>query len=337
MNKRIDSLDLLKAFAIFLVVWGHVIQHCLSSVYYEEPMYKLIYSIHMPLFMILAGFFSHSSLQLPINKMALKKLKELILPCVTWGGVIYGLLIVIHLLTNNNNPCSFGEFGKLLIHDYWFLKSLFICYLFAWISLSVKSKVLIIISVFLSQILSIYSIPIMYPCFICGYYLKFIIDRPHFVKYRYVYLSLFIPLLIYTFFSNDFYDVTRETRLYDNGTLEGILNISLYRIIKIIMGISGSLYLISMLRKYFWRVSENDSHLARFTCSVGRKSMGIYLVHTVLVSYIMAGILKFDNMNSLLFNSIISPLLSIAIIIACMFAIHILEKNKVVRIIFLGR
>lgn len=86
MNKRIDSLDLLKAFAIFLVVWGHVIQHGLSSVYYEEPMYKLIYSIHMPLFMILAGFFSHSSLQLPINKMALKKLKELILPCVTWGG-----------------------------------------------------------------------------------------------------------------------------------------------------------------------------------------------------------------------------------------------------------
>ena len=336
MIKRIDSLDILKAFAIFMVVWGHVIQHCLSTAYYEEPVYKIIYSFHMPLFMILAGFFSHNSLKLPIRELALKKIKELIVPCITWGGVIYSLFVIFNLITRNANLFSFIGFAKVLVNDYWFLKSLFICYLIAWFTLKLKYSWLIVVSLLVSQLLNVYNIPIMYPCFIVGFYLRMVIDRLQFIKYSIFYLLFFLPLLFYAFCRKNFFDIATESNLINNGTLVSILNLFQHRIVKIIMGVSGSLFLISIMRRYYWQVSEKDNPIIHFICKIGRKSLGIYLVHTLLVSSIMAKIVKFDNINPLLFNAIISPLISIVIIMVCMMVILVLEKNKVVRFFFLG-
>lgn len=55
---RVLYLDLLKCFAIFLVIWGHSIQYFKSTAYFDEPIYRIIYSFHMPLFMALSGYFS---------------------------------------------------------------------------------------------------------------------------------------------------------------------------------------------------------------------------------------------------------------------------------------
>ena len=58
MKNRIIAFDLIKLFAIFLVIEGHCTQHLLSSFEYDEPVYVYIYSFHMPLFMFLSGYFS---------------------------------------------------------------------------------------------------------------------------------------------------------------------------------------------------------------------------------------------------------------------------------------
>lgn len=49
-SKRQLSFDALKLITIFLVIWGHCVQHLLSSDYYEDTVYVVIYSFHMPLF-----------------------------------------------------------------------------------------------------------------------------------------------------------------------------------------------------------------------------------------------------------------------------------------------
>lgn len=69
-NTRLIYFDLLKLFAIFLVIEGHCVQHLLDTNEYDEPLYSFIYSFHMPLFMTIAGFFSY-------KKCSLKE---------TWGG-----------------------------------------------------------------------------------------------------------------------------------------------------------------------------------------------------------------------------------------------------------
>ena len=67
LKTRIKAFDFLKFFAIFLVIWGHVIQYFLSSDYSDELVYRIIYSFHMPLFMMVSGYFSVSSMSLSIG------------------------------------------------------------------------------------------------------------------------------------------------------------------------------------------------------------------------------------------------------------------------------
>lgn len=65
VKKRIVFLDVLKAIAIFLVVWGHSMQNFTTDKLYWEydACIQVIYSFHMPLFMMISGFFSASLLK----------------------------------------------------------------------------------------------------------------------------------------------------------------------------------------------------------------------------------------------------------------------------------
>lgn len=55
---RMSFFDYLKMLAMFMVLWGYAIQHLQTGEVRDEPMHKLIYSFHLPLFMTIAGFFS---------------------------------------------------------------------------------------------------------------------------------------------------------------------------------------------------------------------------------------------------------------------------------------
>ena len=55
---RIKYWDLLKGIAIFLVVWGHTIQYGGSgSIFFDNKAFIFIYSFHMPLFLLISGYF----------------------------------------------------------------------------------------------------------------------------------------------------------------------------------------------------------------------------------------------------------------------------------------
>ena len=53
MNDRIQYIDRLKGLAILLVVIGHLMAFCTHGE--RNPIYEVICSFHMPLFMFLSG------------------------------------------------------------------------------------------------------------------------------------------------------------------------------------------------------------------------------------------------------------------------------------------
>ena len=53
MNYRIQYIDRLKGLAILLVVIGHLMAFCTHGE--RNPIYEVICSFHMPLFMFLSG------------------------------------------------------------------------------------------------------------------------------------------------------------------------------------------------------------------------------------------------------------------------------------------
>ncbi|MCM1138939.1 MAG: acyltransferase family protein [Muribaculum sp.] len=99
-RERVVWPDLLKCFAIFLVILGHIVA-TYDSRGYSAPVNKWIYSFHMPLFMMLSGLFFKYSLSKPFKTLLKGKSVQLIVPLFAWS--IVGLIIEQLMLTDFNN------------------------------------------------------------------------------------------------------------------------------------------------------------------------------------------------------------------------------------------
>lgn len=144
-RSRILWIDGLKFIAILLVVWGHVLPRMGWYVGESEycGMHGFIYSFHMPLFMTLSGFVSYKLVEGKIDIR--RKFLQLIVPCIT--------LFVI---------CAILRFKE----NFWYLKSLFLCYLiwgfFLKIQCKYKSVLLIVACLILFP--ALWHVPIIGYC-----------------------------------------------------------------------------------------------------------------------------------------------------------------------------
>lgn len=140
-HTRIQWPDLLKAFAITLVVVGHVV-----STYdyrsYNAPIAEWIYSFHMPLFMMLSGMFFKHTLDKPFWPMIKIKCRTLLLPLFSWSIIL--LLFQLFVATPFNEWVYgvkdwFSSGGPL--RGYWYLKCLFLYLVIGYIAVkSLKNK-----------------------------------------------------------------------------------------------------------------------------------------------------------------------------------------------------
>lgn len=115
---RIESFDILKSIAIFLVVWCHVLQFWGHHLF-DYTFTTVVYSFHMPVFMIIAGYLFEPKLHKGIVEMGIQRFERLIIPSVA-GGLIVLLYTAFHK--------SIGLYDILHLPFYcWFLSSLFFC------------------------------------------------------------------------------------------------------------------------------------------------------------------------------------------------------------------
>ena len=117
-------LDVLKGFAILLVVLGHSIQSFASGGQYDSNiLFRIIYSFHMPLFMFLSGAAAAYSLR-PMNGVFLKrKFSMLVVPFMAW-------YVLGYFLTGSYHQTHFATYIHAAIvspdHGLWFLWVLFL-------------------------------------------------------------------------------------------------------------------------------------------------------------------------------------------------------------------
>lgn len=134
MKQRILSVDFLKFISIFWVVWCHVIEGMVQDNFWENSVHHVIYSFHMPLFMLLSGYFSYSSLNKNWKDIFFSKFYQLILPTfcfyVIQEFILYSLSFTLRIPHTYEPP----------FNAFWFLKCLFLCYIILF--LSVKFKIL---------------------------------------------------------------------------------------------------------------------------------------------------------------------------------------------------
>lgn len=136
--------DWIKGIAITLMVYGHV-THVGSASLIQTKVVDIIYTFHMPLFLIVSGFFLNMSSN--IIEATHKIFRRIFLPyfifiCLYLVGLILIQQAGIH--TNNPPPTSaIGFFRTILIHPlggYWFLHSLIVLQLSILVSRYLVSR-----------------------------------------------------------------------------------------------------------------------------------------------------------------------------------------------------
>lgn len=126
--------DVLRGVAIVLVVVGHITQYYATGGI-ENPVFRFIYSFHMPLFMFVSGILAKTTFAGRPNALSNKAL-VLVAPFVSWAILHFAFEAVSNLYSGGKPDwIYFANLVRSPDYGLWFLWVLFLCFvLLDWCS-----------------------------------------------------------------------------------------------------------------------------------------------------------------------------------------------------------
>lgn len=305
-------MDMLKGFAIFMVIVGHAVQYLVSGDYWDKGVYRVIYSFHMPLFMAISGFFAKAVIdsgKYSVNQLIAKRCWSLMMPIVVFAFIMRYV---------------FGEYGRLInpiMYSLWFLKSALFCFVLYAVTVSLPTKrkwFPLLLSLVVSQAFILYNIKMMYPCFLAGAFLK---DKLATVQQRRKEITLvsgIVWLLLVLFFDASFWRYQPQDSLIFL-TPELAMSFDWWYVMgyRLAIGLSGSLMFFGIFE---WLASRNfhNTYFGKGLNQAGRETLWIYVLQTILLETYLARWFNFDTIPQGLFYVVIVPLISILVLLGCM-------------------
>lgn len=297
MCKRNNSLDIAKGLAVLLMIWGHCIQFGNGSDflqqqgYYDDVIYRSIYSFHMPLFAIIGGYLLSCSLKKRTTKSVLSsRLKNLAIPIISWSLVNY----IIEASTYGMAESIVGglkQYFWVLMGTLWFLWAMLFCSVCVMLIHSAcKDNVSVFIVVFVLNMITPDSFNLnyfkfLYPFFAAGYLWKeedigkrlnkLLSSR---MRFAYVGGLFLIWVILLTQFKKEVFIYQSGFTLLGKGNPEKQLFIDIFRVL---IGLCGSVWML------FFANCISKTILAKFLSTLGKNSLGIYIVNNYVNIYIL--------------------------------------------------
>lgn len=323
-------MDLLKLFAIFLVIYGHSLQHLISTPAVQQPAYRFIYSFHMPLFMAVSGFFAASLSRLTVREFFFRKGRQLLIP-----AVVASLLAALLGLAFGH-----GIDSDYLIYGIWFLKSLFLCMLLYYTSVRLARRpfIALMISLLISQVIPYFKLPQMYPAFLLGAVLHsyWPAVKRHAITLM-TFSGILFAIMLLWLDASDFESVstTAAVRAFLHGDTTPLTTLVSVRYYRIALGLAGTLF-------FFLLFEIVAAHLAGKSwvpklSQYGQRTLGVYIIQTFILEILLHEILSFDKLNTYLFTFIIAPAISLLILIITLWLAGLSARNRLTSAIILGR
>ena len=223
MAVRDYELDFAKAILIILVIIGHSLQYSYgndylsSGHYFNNHLYRLIYSFHMPLFMMISGYLFSTSNKRSLIQLWRLKLQAIGLPLLSFCFVC-NFPYSIQLISDGLYVKGFGRLFLCLLHYkvMWFLFALLINIFFVSMLYRIVSKrsclyLSFCILTFFSMLIPKYWIEPEYlftfPFFALGFALKeynyhlYFVTKPKLIFF----ISIVFSIIILQFFTYDTY------------------------------------------------------------------------------------------------------------------------------------
>ena len=323
MIQRDNSIDATKAFAILLVVIGHVIQYSKYD-FDNDHLFKFIYSFHMPLFIFISGYVTYKS-NFILKNFLKNKFTTLLIPYFSW----LFLSAIVSSIKNNDNVLL--NIRKYIIYpDYglWFLWVLFFMHLILYVQIALFKKhfnLSIIISCFFLLIIS-YFIKIdnifsfkMYSFLLPFFYLGF-----YFRKYNYEKISIFKfwYLLIPFFASLAFFWRRNDLITIGDIFIKSKMIIYFYKYITAIFAIFIVIGLFKSIKKF-----------PSFVLKIGTNSLIIYSMNFYFLTIFLY--FNFDNFITRYLHFLCFPI-ALFIISLSIITGKFLKKSKILSFLLLG-
>lgn len=325
--KRIDYIDEIRGIAILLVIIGHIIQF--NGIKTNNPVFEFIYSFHMPLFFAISGYITQKVTTITNIKQYIifikKKFIALIIPLFTWS-----LIINKFFLKEEWNTLNWSDIQNVLISPgLWFLQVLFVilCFygIFNWISSNAKIKnpiinfLISIIPIILLSFLIVYFnlMEINLIMFSCAFYLGVILSRYNFIE------KLFTKTIIYAITIIAFMILSTHWT-YNGNYIDDILKIT----------ISTAAFIA--LLNLFTRI-DLPNRIKHSLQLFGRYSLAIYVIQFYLCKLSSQQIEIYETTINPIILFIITTIIAIPICYICVAIAKIIETNKLLNFIMLGK
>jgi fucose 4-O-acetylase-like acetyltransferase len=309
------SADGLKGFAILLVVLGHVISVTIPN-YSDNFVFILIYSFHMPLFMLISGYLAYGRIG-GMGKWLQRKFFGLITPYVSFTLILFFVIPKLPLTVEN-------VIFALASYTIWFMPTLFLCFCVLAIAILATKKHYQYLALFL--LLAIIPLAYNYPyaVFLFWYSLFVLLGyaaakwKNQLNKANKYFLVILFPLLIILFY------------LRSVLTTGGVIFFG-YKFTVACAGIIFSYYLIKLLEKYGKPIFSLLAFLGIF-------SLEIYLIHVLLVDETFLSLLHNHGLALWIgsgWTAVISGTICVLIISAALS--YLMSKNRIISRLLFGR
>jgi len=353
-SKRNNFIDIVKGVAIFLMLWGHCIQYCVvgSDIdFFENIVFKTIYSFHMPLFMLVSGYlFYFSFIKRDLKELLVHRIQSLLQPIV-FGTIFdfFATKVLLGLLSGKFNSPFDGEWMQKLSYLLWFLWSV----LAASIAVAIVCKKCK--NIFLQLICLLAFVPIvalfpnideniyMYPYFIIGFYFAQYKDKLPSLVYKFKYLSIALFPIMLCFYEKKHYIYTTGIFPNEEYSWKEMLTIDAYRWA---IGLVGAIFTLTVLELIYTYISTKlrKPIISKNLTKLGKKSIQVYVfsvtfLSTYLATFFPIGlrVLGIDNVlvkNMFIYNFVFTFLLAVLYSIILYLAIKLFERFKITRIMF---
>ncbi|MGV3243614.1 acyltransferase family protein [Staphylococcus sp. 11261D007BR] len=276
-TKRDAFFDNARAGLIFLVVFGHLIRPYVETSQFINALYLLIYSFHMPAFILISGYFSHNVGRAGyIEKVGRKLLGPYL--------IFFAFFSIYYFITGKNSSLDLDPFNP--VFALWFLLSLFFFNVFIVMLRPFKPSIVLPIIIIVALMagfssnvdgyLSWSRTLVFFPIFYIGYLLNGTFSKTIRIK-KFVPLSLLILAVAFVCYYIHPIDSSWLLASSPYSNIEGI-DMVLSPLKRLFMYV---VILVTMMA-YLNLVPENH----HWFTYIGTRTMYVYLLHGIVIGLV---------------------------------------------------
>lgn len=335
---RLSHIDLLKGFAILLVVMGHIMYHSIGE--YAPPLFEVLGTIHMPLFVALSGFFATKPLEVKVGSVV-----------DYWLSRIYRLIFPLLILPVLFQYIHYGKLAfpiKSITQEYWFTYALFLIfvvfYLFRLLALSCQNFCTKRLFLYIEPCLALLSIFGLRACI--GFADDFV---PNLAKvywlYKYFLLGYFVGKheKLQTILVSEVVGCASGLLLLVSIVLHFYLGVEFHYGVSPLFSVAN-LMAVSTFSFAFYvayrQSAEPQTKLKDAITYLGKQSLGIYLVHYFFLFDMSWLRPYFDTITSphLKFGAdvLVSLGLSLLVLVPTLLVVSWIQTNRYLAFLLLG-